>query len=224
MRVGKIVDLSLVLEPTTQVYPGDPQPQFRVATTIAGEGYNLLALEIGSQSGTHVDSPYHFLDSGPVLEDCPLSLFVGAGVVVDVRRRKPRDAITWADLEPHASVLGPGVILALRTGWSDEHYGTDRYFDHPFLDADACSELLALGVRTFLIDCINLDETVLDAGATPAFPCHDQIARAEGIISENVTNLGGIDFEDPLISLVPIRLGRAADGAPCRCVAMQLVS
>jgi kynurenine formamidase len=224
MRVGKIVDLSLVLDPNTQVYPGDPQPRFRVATTIAVEGYNLLALEIGSQSGTHVDSPYHFLDSGPVLEGCPLSLFVGPGVVVDVRRRGPREAITWADLEPSAPLLSPGVVLALRTGWSDEHYGTDRYFDHPFLDADACSRLLSLGVRTFLIDCINLDETVLDAGATPAFPCHDQIARAEGIISENVTNLGGIDFDNPLICLLPIRVGGDADGAPCRSVALQLVS
>jgi kynurenine formamidase len=224
MRVSKIVDLSLVLDPGTQVFPGDPQPRFRVATTIAGDGYNLLALELGSQSGTHVDSPYHFLDSGPVLEECPLSLFVGPAVVADVRGHGPRDAITWADVEPWAPVLGPGVVLALHTGWSDEHYGTERYFDHPFLDADACSKLLALGVRTFLVDCINIDETVLEAGATRSFPCHDQIAAAAGIISENVTNLGAIDFEHPLISLLPIRLGGPADGAPCRAVALQLVS
>lgn len=224
MRVAKIVDLSVVLDPNTQVYPGDPQPRFRVATTIAREGYNLLGVEIGSQSGTHVDSPYHFLDAGPVLEKCPLSLFVGPGVVVDVRGCGPRDAITWSDVEPSAAGLGPGVVMALHTGWSDNHYGTDRYFDHPFLDPDACSKVLALGVRTFLIDCINIDETVLDVATAPSFPCHDQIAAAEGIISENVTNLGAIDFEDPLISLLPIRLGGDADGAPCRAVALQLAS
>jgi kynurenine formamidase len=224
MRVDKIVDLSLVLDPDTQVYPGDPRPRFRVATTISSDGYNLMSLEIGSQSGTHVDSPYHFLDSGPVLEECPLSLFVGPGVVVDVRAKRPREPIVWADLEPRASALGPGVILALHTAWSDDHYGTEHYFDHPFLDAGACSKLLALGVRTFLIDCINIDETVLQTGGSGSFPCHDQIAAAQGIISENVTNLGAIDFEDPIVCVLPIRLGSDADGAPCRAVALRLAS
>ena len=223
MRVAKIVDLSLLLDPDTQVYPGDPQPRFSVATTIAGEGYNLLALQLGSQSGTHVDSPYHFLDAGPVLEGCPLSLFVGRGVVADVRGHGDREPIGWEELEPYSAKLDTGVILALRTGWSDEHYGTERYFDHPFMSADACERLIRLGVRTFLTDCINLDETVIDTDEAPSFPCHDQIAAAGGIISENITNLGAIDFEDPLLTLFPIRLGGDADGAPCRAVALQVV-
>lgn len=222
MHVAKIVDLSLPLSPDTQVYPGDPQPRFSVATTIAKEGYNLLALEIGSQSGTHVDSPYHFRAEGPVLESCPLSLFVGPGVVADVRGHSPREPVSWEELDPYSSALGPGTILALRTGWSDDCYGTDRYLDHPFLSSDACGRLLALGVRTFLTDCINLDETVLDGDRVPAFPCHDQIAAEAGIISENITNLGGIDFDEPLLSLTPIRLGGAADGAPCRAVALKM--
>ncbi|MFN2489318.1 MAG: hypothetical protein ABR529_06225 [Actinomycetota bacterium] len=77
-------------------------------------------------------------------------------------------------------------------------------------------------MRTFLIDCINLDETVLDAAATPSFPCHDLVAAAGGIISENITNLGAIDFEDPIISILPLRLGGDADGAPCRAVALKI--
>jgi kynurenine formamidase len=222
MRVVKVVDLSLVLDPDTQVYPGDPQPRVRVATTISGEGYNLLSLEIGSQSGTHVDSPYHFLPSGAVLEACPLSLFVGTGVVADVRGHRPRTPIEFEELEPYSSRLREDVIVALWTGWSDTHYGTDRYFDHPFLSPDACERLLARGVRTFLIDCINIDETVLEGDAAASFPCHDRIAATGGIISENITNLGGVDFPDPVVSVMPIRLGGNADGAPCRAVALEL--
>ncbi len=67
---------------------------------------------------------------------------------------------------------------------------------------------------------VNLDETVLDE-REPDFACHFAVARAGGIISENVRNLGALDF-DPTISLFPVRLGGDADGAPCRAVALDL--
>jgi len=219
--VIKVVDLSLVLDDDTQVYPGDPQPRFTVATRIETEGYNLLAVEIGSQSGTHVDSPYHFLGGGFRLEDCDPSLFVGAGVIVDARHLGPREQITWELVSRYEPQMQSGSIVVLHTGWSEKHYGTGRYFDHPFLDGDACAHMLEAGVRTFAIDAINLDETVLDE-RDPDFTCHLQIAAAGGIISENLTNLSAVDMDGPLISLLPIRFGGDADGAPCRAVAMQV--
>jgi kynurenine formamidase len=219
--IERIVDLSVVLDDSTQVYPGDPQPRFSVATRIESEGFNLLSVEIGSQSGTHLDSPYHFRDDGPRLEDCDLGLFVGPGVVIHARSKSARERITRDDVEPYRQRLHAGAIALFHTGWSDTHYGTDAYFDHPFLDGAACQALLSWGVRTFAIDCINLDETVLD-DREPDFSCHLQIAEAGGIISENLRNVGAIDFDDPLISLLPIRFGGDADGAPCRAVALKL--
>jgi kynurenine formamidase len=221
--VERIVDLSVVLDDSTQVYPGDPQPRFSVATRIESEGFNLLRVEIGSQSGTHVDSPYHFRDDGLRLEDCDLGLFVGPGVVIDVRGKGPRERITLDDVEPYRERSRAGAIALLHTGWSDGHYGTDAYFDHPFLDGAACERILSWGVRTFAIDCINLDETMLDE-REPDFSCHLQIAEARGIIAENLRNVGAIDFDDPLISLLPIRFGGDADGAPCRAVALRLAT
>ena len=162
MRIRRIVDLSVVVDAETQVYPGDPRPTLEDATTIESHGYNLLSLRLGSQTGTHVDSPYHFSPSGPGLEDCDLSLFVGPALVIDVRSHGARERITWEAVEPHLATLGERRIVALHTGWSDRHLGSDRYFDHPFLDAGACRRMLDLGVRTFLVDYINIDETVLD--------------------------------------------------------------
>jgi kynurenine formamidase len=42
------------------------------------------------------------------------------------------------------------------------------------------------------------------------------------VFAENLTNLGAVDFVDPVLSLLPIRLGGDADGAPCRAVALKL--
>jgi kynurenine formamidase len=75
-------------------------------------------------------------------------------------------------------------------------------------------------VRTFVIDALNVDETVFEAEAE--FPCHLAFLGAGGVFAENLTNLGAVDFEDPILSLLPIRLGGDADGAPCRAVALKL--
>lgn len=219
--VENIVDLTVVLDETTQVYPGDPQPRFAPATTIKEHGYNLLDVHIGSQSGTHVDSPYHFKQDGLRLEECPLSLFVGPAVVIDVARHGPREPITVSDVSAYADELGRGTIACFHTGWSSEHYGTERYFDHPYLDGATCEMMLSAGVRTFAIDCINLDETILD-DREPNFDCHHQISAMGGIIAENLRNLAAVDFPDPIVSLLPLRFGGDADGAPCRAVAFGL--
>lgn len=220
--IERVVDLSVVLDAGTQVYPGDPQPGFSVATRIETDGYNLLDVHIGSQSGTHVDSPYHFKDDGLRLEDCDLSLFVGPGIFIDVRGHEPRQPIEMRDIAPYEDRLGPRTIAVFHTGWS-RHYGTVSYFDHPFLDANACERMLNNGVRTFALDGINLDETILD-DREPNFSCHLQIADAGGIICENLTNLAAVDFEDPIVSLLPVRFGGDADGAPCRAVAFKVRS
>jgi kynurenine formamidase len=222
MRVRRIVDLSIPLDANTQVYPGDPEPELRSATRIETHGYNVLSVAFGSHTGTHTDAPYHFLSDGNRLEDLDLDLFIGPTVIADVRGHEPRSPITWGDLEPHADGLAPGTILAVRTGWSDAHYGTERYFDHPFLDPEACSEILQRGVRTLAVDALSPDPTVLAPGAEAEFPVHHQVLGAGGVIAENLIDLGSVNFPNPLLSLLPIRLGGDADGAPCRAVALEL--
>lgn len=219
MQIRRIVDLSVVVDDDTQIYPGDPRPELRRATRLEVEGFNVLSVSIGSHSGTHVDAPYHVVASGARLDELDLGLFAGRGVIVDVTDHGPRQPITWDDLGPTAGRLGPGAILVLRTGWSEEHLGTDRYFGHPFLDPDACGRVLALGVRTFAIDALNPDPTVLEGKAD--LPVHRLVLGAGGVIAENLTNLSSVSDAEPLVCLFPIRLGADADGAPCRAVALQ---
>jgi kynurenine formamidase len=191
-----------------------------VHSTIARHGFNLLRLDLGTQSGTHVDAPYHFADDGAKVAELDLALFTGPGVVVDVRGLAPRSRIGWDLISPYADRLGSGVVLLLLTGWS-ARYGTPAYYDHPFLDADACRRLLDLGVRTFCIDAVNLDETPDEDHPGEGYPVHHLIAGAGGVIGENFRNLERIDFADPLVSCLPVAL-EDADGAPVRAVAMDV--
>jgi kynurenine formamidase len=220
MRIRRIVDLSVPVNPGTQVYPGDPVPRMHVHSTIARDGFNLLRLELGSQTGTHVDAPYHFSDVGLRLDQLDLALFTGPAVVVDVRGVEPRERIGWDRVAPYAPRLGPGVLLLLHTGWS-AHYGTPAYFEHPFLGPEACRRLLDLGVRTFCADLLNLDETPDEQHPGDGYPVHHLIADAGGVIGENFRNFERVDFPDPFVSCLPVAL-TDADGAPVRAVAMEL--
>jgi kynurenine formamidase len=215
--VRRVVDLSVPLDDGTPVWPGDPPVRLAPAATIDRDGYNLLAIHLGSQSGTHCDAPYHFDPGGPRIDELDLRLFTGSAVILDLRGLRARHAIGVADLGP-LERLGPGTIVVLHTGWS-AHRGTPHYADHPYLGADACRVLLDGGVRTIGLDTPNVDETPV--GPEAAYPCHRLIAAAGGVVVENLTNLAAVDFADPFVSVLPLRL-TGADGAPVRAVALQL--
>ncbi|MBV9922882.1 MAG: cyclase family protein [Pseudonocardia sp.] len=211
MQVRRIVDLSVPLGPGTQVYPGDPAPELIPRATLDRDGYNLLALHLGSQTGTHVDAPYHVRAHGLAVDALDPALCTGPATVVDVRGTPPKAPIT-ADRVPDAPLRS---IALVHTGWA-AHYGTPAYFDHPFLHPDAVRRMLERGVRTFCIDAPSIDPTP-DHGLA----AHHLVADAGGVIGENFRNLELVDWPDPFVSCLPIKL-EGADGAPVRAVAMEL--
>lgn len=221
VRIGRIVDLSRRLDEDTQVYPGDPHPRFEPAATIASEGVNVLRVCLGSHSGTHVDAPYHFFEEGERIDGLDPSVFIGPAALIDVRKKRPREKITVEDLHIYRERLRPGTISVLQTGW-DVYHNTLRYYDHPFLDRLAARYLLERGVRTVVTDAISVDETVLKGPHPEDYPAHRCILGAGGIVAENLMNIGAIDFPDPLISLLPVKLC-GADGAPARVVALEIL-
>ena len=215
----RIVDLSVPIAADTQVFPGDPVPTFVSACTITVEGYNVLHVALGTHTGTHVDAPYHVRADGARVDELPVDRFVMPAGIVDVCDRPPRSAISRSDLT--GTAWRPGGAAVLHTGWS-HHRGTPRYFDHPFLTPDAAQFLLDAGVRTIALDTPNPDLTDL-AGSGPAWlPVHGLVADAGGIIVENLTALEKIDFADPWLSVLPLRIA-GADGAPCRAVAFTIL-
>lgn len=219
-KVRSIVDLSHPIDVETQVYPGDPVPQLRAAATIDRDGYNVLHVSMGSQTGTHVDAPYHFFQDGARIDAMGLSMFVGPATIVDVRGLAPRSVITRMQLERPIRRMVSGDILVLHTGWS-RHWGTSAYLDHPYLHREAAEAIVAAGVRTVAVDAMSVDETPLPGCYTGSYAAHDVLLGAGGAIVENLTNLEAVNFENLFLSVLPIRL-TGGDGAPARAVAIQL--
>lgn len=204
----RIVDLSVPIDARTPFYPGDPEPQVCVASTIARDGFAVSALRLGSHSGTHVDAPSHFHPDGATLDEVPLERFAGPAVVVDCTAAGPRERIGAEVLEGHD--LRPGAVVLFRTG----HDGDA--FDHPFLDPAVARALLDAGVLTLGIDALNVDPTPREDAGRDAFPVHDVFLGAGGVIAENLRNLDALPH-GTFVTLLPLSLP-GCDGGPTRAV------
>jgi kynurenine formamidase len=214
---ARLVDLSHPMTESVPIYPGDPEPHIFTATTVAADGYNLSHVQIGTQTGTHIDAPFHFRDEGATVDRMPLELTVGLGVVVPVRGREPFDEIVAADLEPFRERLAPGRIVLFATGWY-ARAGSASFFEHPYLAAEVGAMLLEAGVRTIAIDALNADRT-----GGEEFPIHDMFADAGGFIAENLAGTDALTpGVDPLLVLAPLNLV-GCDGGPVRALALEPV-
>jgi kynurenine formamidase len=210
-----IIDLAHPLTNATPIYPGDPQPHIFTATTVEREGYNLSHVHIGTQTGTHIDAPFHFRDEGATIDRMPLAMMVGPAVIIDARGAGELGRIDAAELAPYRERLRPGVIALFVTGWY-RHAGSELFFRHPYLTAAAAHVLLESGVRTLAIDTLNADRTGGDE-----FPVHEMYADAGGLIAENLAGTDQLALEgEPFLVLLPLNL-IGCDGAPVRAVALE---
>ncbi|XVQ13245.1 cyclase family protein [Spirillospora sp. CA-255316] len=214
----ELVDLSVPVVSGMPVYPGDPEVVVTPALTAVNSGVNVRRLHMGSQSGTHVDAPYHVDDLLPQLQHLPLERFTGPAAVADARGLPPRAPI-GPDVLPDG--LEPGTVLLIATGWS-RHWGTGEYPAHPYPTVETAEAIVAAGVRTVGIDALSVDRTPPPGDDAFSLDTHRVLCGAQAVIAENLTGLdrlleaqaAGHTVE---VSLFPIRL--EGDGAPVRAVA-----
>lgn len=73
----KIIDLSQPLFDKMPVFPGDPEVSIQEIHTIEKNGWNMRNMSFTTHIGTHVNVPYHMVQSGATLDAFPLERFIG---------------------------------------------------------------------------------------------------------------------------------------------------
>jgi len=228
--MADVVDLTHVLsEGNMTEFPGDPVYCCKSHATIEQDGYQLSSLSLGTHTGTHIDAPSHFFGDGKSLSDLSMRDLIGPVVVLDVRHKTERQRIIWEELKPLVESYGgqfrPHTIVVVMTGWST-YYGTPKYLDHPFLDAEAAEKLLSMGAGVIGIDAMSPDETMLEGH--PKYAVHEVVLGAGKILAENLTNvaalLGDTTGEEGqwTMSLFPLNID-GGDGSPVRAVAFRQI-
>jgi kynurenine formamidase len=164
-----IVDLSHRLEPGMPAYPGLPIPQFhtfmahedaaRHGKYAPGTSFQIASYELGGNTGTYVDAPFHRHPAGADLADVPLEHLADVpGILVDAH-----EGAIGAEFFAGLNIKHQAVMV--HTGWS-KRWGGDYFRSGPFLTAKACEEIVRGGATLVGIDCANIDD--MNDSARPA--------------------------------------------------------
>jgi kynurenine formamidase len=205
-HTARFVDLSHTIESGMITYKGLPAPlicdhlsreQSR-RIYAPGTEFQIGRIEMVSNTGTYLDTPFHRYADGIDLDGLALeSVSDLPGIVVRVALSERR-AIDRAHF---GAVELRGRAVLVNTGW-DRHWRTDRYFeDFPFLTEQAAIYLRDAGATLVGIDSHNIDDTTTDER-----PVHTTLLRAGIPIVEHMTNLGALPLSGFRFSAVPPKI------------------
>ena len=84
----EILDLTRPLDENLSIYTEgayfDPPLQVETWCAIQEQGYQVSRLAMGTQTGTHIDAPAHFVPDGPTLVTLPLQALIGPYLWLDI--------------------------------------------------------------------------------------------------------------------------------------------
>ena len=203
-----IYDISLPIANGGVVYPGNPEILIESQQAIAkGEGSNVSALSFGSHTGTHVDAPKHFFDSGAGVDALSLDVLMGPAVLIcvddDVR------AVGAEQLQEHELSGHTRVLIKTR----NSSFIRDSVFvkDYAFLAPDGAEYLASLGVKLVGVDYFSVEQFHSGHHRT------HRILLERGIIIVEGLDLSGPPLGPYELRVLPLRLA-GLDGAPARAV------
>ena len=202
----RIYDVTVPLRSSIPTYGGsEPGPVLNFHSLISkGDAANVSALSLGSHTGTHVDSPDHFLDNKITVEQMPVEAMVGPAYVAEFATETH---ITIADLERAGIPEGTPRLLAKTT---NGHFWDDNAFHPEFIGfADESGAWLAKRMVLVGIDYMSIERF-----HSPTHAVHHELLRKNIVILEGL-DLRSVSAGKCFLVCAPLPVV-GADGAPAR--------
>lgn len=182
-----LIDLSHRIYDGLVTYKGLPAPVIcdylsrEASQKVYGDDYQVQIgkIEMVSNTGTYLDSPFHFDAKGDDLSDLPLECLANLlAVVIDASEQIEVGVKHFEGID----VAGKAVLV--KTNWS-KHWNTEHYYEnHAFLTEDAAKLLVDKGAVLVGIDSHNIDDT-----RGTLRPVHKHLLGNDILICEHMTNL-----------------------------------
>ena len=204
-------DISVPLKQGMNYFPTDPVPPkiYRYSDRELGSPVTMSMLEIISHTGTHIDSPLHFIAGGSTITDMPLDVTIGPCRVFEI---KDPVKIKVSELEPHKIKKGERVLFKTRN--SPRTYTSPKFVDdYVYLDVEAAEYLVSKGVILFGLDNITIGSFKEQENLKKT---HETLLGAGVYILEDCA-LDGVPAGEYELLCLPLRMWKG-DAGPCRAI------
>lgn len=213
--VGRIVDLTQVIEPTT----ADAERKFvvhihdvleEVPGTIRPEGewYVMSNVELMDHVGTHIEAPLHCLKDGMDLSQIPLEKLIGDALILDLREAHSDSGVTPEQVKKAVDDAG-GIkkndIVFCMMGETD------------YFSTEAIRWLVDAGMKLMGVDSAGVE---IPHSVSHANENHLALFRADIPLIERLANLDRLSKSRVKVYALPIPVA-GLDAFPLRVIAIE---
>jgi len=219
----EIIDLSQTLENDIPAVPSHARFFHNLVHSYKyGHRSCHYQLVMSEHSGTHVDSPLHFIAEGPYhygMDAVPLTTFTGRAIRVSATEIGENGLFTKQHMVEWEKEYGPleeGDIVLIRFGWDQfwKKRPDDQQFmkNWPGVAQDAAKYFVDKKVKMVGTDAIAID--VFESKENPA---HHTLLGNGVLIMENLNNLDRLPTYSYFMGF-PLKI-KDGSGSPIRAVA-----
>jgi len=201
----KLIDLSHTITDGLVTYKGLPAPiicdylsrEESKEHYAEGTTFQIGKIEMCSNSGTYLDSPFHRYEDGKDISELSLETLAS----LDGIKVVAGEGVASIGKETFLGLEVKGKAVLVQTNWS-RHWNTEQYYEgHPFLTEEAARYLRDNGAILVGIDSYNIDDI---SGKTR--PVHSTLLGAEISIVEHMCNLNEVPFNGFRFYAVPVKV------------------
>jgi arylformamidase len=211
----KTYDISLPISKDLPVWPGDPKVALRQLSSIKdSETSNVSQIRMSVHTGTHIDAPRHFIDTGKTVDQISITKLTGQVLVIEIPENV--DVISEDVLvsHPQRGSLEQSSKVLFKTRNSSLWHASETSFKENYVGIDTSgAEFLA----KLSLDLIGLDYLSIA-------PYKDTIRPHLILLEKEIVLLEGIDLSkvkegEYVLFCLPLLIS-GCEGSPARAILM----
>ncbi len=203
------IDVSMDIEDGMLHWPADPGVTIKHFSNIKnGDNANNSEITCGTHTGTHIDAPHHFVESGIGIDKLNINTLIGQCRVIEAGDSVK--VISKEFLLPYDIKAGERLLFKTKNSSWISNKDNNFHQDYVYVGADAASYLVDNGVALVGVDYLSVE------GYHIGHDTHKTLLGAGVVVIEGL-NLFNVKPGGYNLIALPIKI-KNSDGAPSRVI------